>query len=99
MRELYCTACSAQSSWLQTDYVVKSLFYNVVLGSQIPQRTIIPTEVLTANAVAEDWAQSQPTLWGYLMLKEVPLEDWAVLNTPDLFETPTKAMRMELMGY
>jgi hypothetical protein len=60
--------------------VVKSLFYNVVLGSQIPQRMIIPTEVLTADAVAEDWALSQPTLWGHLTLKEVPFENWPVLK-------------------
>lgn len=86
-------SCVLRDPWDETDCCIKSIFHYVILGQPVARMYELPVYNLTPADT------DNPMLWGNLVRWGVPYDDWPVLHQPDIIETPTLAMRMELCGY
>lgn len=98
LREGIVDACGTHSPWELTDTVIKVAFTNVILGQPVPNDIRLDMKLVTGDNIdtlklfgaPADWTSMPPGQWDL----------WPVLDTTEIgWETPTKAMRMELQGY
>jgi hypothetical protein len=62
----------------------------VCLGDPVPKKIVLPCKVLTHDMILADWEQpGTPTIWGNIMLKEIPYIDLTPLDMSQFISTPT----------
>ena len=89
----FADAVIAHSPWEETDACIKSMYHYLILGQPVARVYDCRSYALT---VAD---ADNPLQWGNALRMEIPFDDCPILHQPDVIETPTLAMRMELCGY
>lgn len=87
-------------SWDLVDVAVKCMFTHLILGQPVPYDLPTPMILVTPENVntAESMMYGVPAICSAMPREQFDL--WPVMDTSELgIETPTKAMRMELLGY
>ena len=87
--------------WELADIMVENSFHVVVLGQSVMKDILVPMDIVTPDNI------NSLTRFGctpiYTKLAVNPGNKWArwpVLDTSEIgVDTPTKVMRMEVMGY
>jgi ABC-type sugar transport system substrate-binding protein len=98
LKEGYIDAIGGTGPFQVGDALAKMIMTYVVLGQPVPFLVDAPVALVTA----EDWQEVR--VWGGTgCFVEMPMgewDKWPVLDTSEFgLPTPTKAMRMELLGY
>lgn len=103
--------CGTHQSWDLADIWVKLLFTRAILGQPTAQEVAIPMKVITLDNIytAEGTVLGAPV---YPLMPAAQWDLWPVLDSsktgslvmnpgdvPYALKTPTKEMRMELLGY
>jgi len=101
MEEGLYTVAQNQGFWDEVDVLVKYIFLNVVLGQPVPEDTHIPMVTITLDNMHEIRTYGATPLFPYMPSDtREDYDKWPVLDTAELgVPTPTKEMRMEILGY
>jgi len=89
IRDGWADAVTDHSPWEQTDCCTKAAFHYVILGNPVPEYIELPCKVVDYDMIMEDLERPIPTIWGVIMLSEIPWDDLAVLDMSEFIETPT----------
>jgi len=89
----YVDTVVCHSPWETVDGSIKTIFHNIILGQPLYRHYNCATYRLAAGDA------DNPLVWGNALRMEIPFDDYPVYHVPELIETPTLAMRMQLCGY
>ena len=89
----YVDTVVCHSPWETVDGSIKTIFHNIILGQPLYRHYNCATYRLTPGDA------DNPLVWGNALRMEIPFDDYPVYHVPELIETPTLAMRMQLCGY
>jgi len=87
-------------SWDLAEIAVKVMFTHLILGQPVPYLVPVPSILVTPETAntPEGKIFGCPGICSTMPIERFDL--WPVMDTSELgIETPTRAMRMELMGY
>jgi ribose transport system substrate-binding protein len=100
IRDGWADAVVSHDPWPEVDYITKAMFTNVILGQPVPYKDLVlASPIYTYEDVVEDYGRDLPIIWGNVMNKKIDYLTLPVLDMSDYIETPTAAMRKELVGY
>jgi len=104
MDEEQMDACGTHGAWDFSDVLVKCCFWSLILGEPVPARIDLPMFLVTRENVDSFSVYGVPAAFPRLPGGEFDI--WPVPDTSADFpgldygiETPTKADRMEILGY
>jgi ABC-type sugar transport system substrate-binding protein len=96
----WADAVVSHDPWPEVDYITKAMFTNVILGQPVPYKDLVlPSPIYTYQDIVTDWGRDMPIIWGVIMDKQIDYNTLPVLDMSDYIQTPTAAMRKELVGY
>jgi len=102
IRDGWADGMATMSAWVDMDVSIKALFTYVILGQPVPEKVewlTLESLPVYRDEILEDYQRPMPMIWGVAVSKGIPYDDLPVLDLPEIIETPTAAMRKELLGY